>query len=174
MRTIQCLFVVPLFVFAAGVAAQTGQQTETDSFQVRIAVQGTCTVLTTTDIDFGTQVPNAGVHDQTGTVRVQCTKDTPFTLGLNGGSTTGNVSARAMVNTPIPPATPVQIPYTLSRDSYGGAIWGNDATANWYVGTGNGLGANFEIPLTVYARATLTGNEPAGAYADTVTATLTY
>lgn len=151
---------------SGGVMAQT--QTITDTFQVRINVQGTCVVLTTTDIDFGTQVPTAGSHDQTGTIRVQCTRDLPFTLGLNGGTTTGDVNARAMVN-----ATGVQIPYTLRQNAAGGGVWGNDST-NWYSGTGLGLGSAFEIALTVHARATLAGSEPAGAYLDTVTATLTY
>jgi len=152
---------------AAGpVAAQN--QTMSDTFQVRIDVQGTCVVLTTTDIDFGTQVPTAGSHDRTGTIRVQCTRDLPFALGLNGGSTTGDVNARAMVN-----ATGVRIPYSLRRDSTEGAVWGNDGTT-WYTGTGLGLGSAFEIALTVYARATLAGNEPSGTYQDTVTATLTY
>ena len=158
---------------AASAAAQTSQ-TATDTFEVRIALQGTCTLLTASDIDFGTQVPSAGTHDQAGTINVQCTRDTPFTLGLDGGTTTGQINARAMVNTPVSPALPVQIPYTLSRDSFGGAIWGNDAGSNWYVGSGLGIGAAYNIALTVYGRATLAGNEPPGTYTDTVTATLTY
>jgi len=160
------LLAAALAFAAAPAFAQT--QTITDTFQVRIDVQGTCVVLTTTDIDFGTQVPTAGVHDQTGTIRVQCTRDLPFTLGLNGGSTTGDVNARAMAS-----SGGVQIPYTLRRGAATGAVWGNDSS-NWYTGTGLGLGSAFEIALTVHARATLAGNEPAGAYLDTVTATLTY
>lgn len=167
------VFLLLGFGAAGSVAAQTSQ-TVTDTFEVRIAIQGTCTLLTTSDIDFGTQVPTAGTHDQTGTINVQCTRDTPFTLGLDGGTTTSQVNARAMVNTPISPALPVQIPYTLSRDSFGGASWGNDAGTNWYVGTGLGIGSAYNIALTVYGRATLAGNEPPGTYTDTVTATLTY
>jgi len=163
----------PLWLLAAALASMSGaaraqSQTVTDTFQVRISVQGTCLVLSTTDIDFGTQVSTTGSFSQTGTIRVQCTRDLPFTLGLNGGSTTGDVNARAMVN-----AGGVQIPYTLRRGAAAGSIWGNDSS-NWYAGTGLGLGSAFEIALTVYATATLAGNEPAGAYADTVTATLTY
>ena len=41
-------------------------------------------------------------------------------------------------------------------------------------GTGLGLGSAYQINHTVYARATLVGNKPAGNYTDTVTATLTF
>jgi spore coat protein U-like protein len=155
-------------LFAAGSAASAQTQQMTDTFQVRINVQGTCAVLTATDIDFGAQISGAGTHDQTGTIRIQCTKDLPFTLGLDGGSTTGDVNARAMIS-----AAGVQIPYTLRQGSGSGTLWGNDSS-NWFIGTGLGLGSAFELALTVHARATLTGNEPAGTYEDTVTATLTY
>ncbi|AJP59388.1 spore coat protein U [Pandoraea vervacti] len=155
-----------LFVIAGSALPQT--QTLTDTFQVRINIQGTCLVLTSTDVDFGTHVPSAGSHSQTGTIRVQCTKDLPFSVGLDGGTTNADVNARAMVN-----GTGVKIPYTLRRNSPTGPIWGNDSS-NWQTGVGQGLGSAYEISLTVYAQATLTGNEPSGAYSDTVTATLTY
>lgn len=155
-------------LLATGGLAQAQSQAVTDSFQVRINVQGTCRALTATDIDFGTQVPVAGSYTQTGTIRLQCTRDLPFQLGLDGGTTTGDVNARAMVN-----ATGVRIPYALRRDSPSGPIWGNDSTS-WYTGSGLGLGPAYEIVLTVYAEATMNGNEPAGTYQDTVLATLTY
>lgn len=160
-------------LMAGALMLSTGQawaqsQAITDTFEVRINVQGTCTVLTATDIDFGTQVSTVGTYDQTGTIRVQCTKDLPFTLGLDGGSTASDVNARAMVN-----ATGIRIPYTLRRTAANGPVWGNDSS-NWHAGTGLGLGTSYEVALTVYARATLAGTEPAGAYLDTVTATLTY
>ncbi len=159
-----------LIAFAGAARAQSPI---TDTFEVRMDVVGTCSVLTATDIDFGTQVSTAGTRDQQGTISVQCTKDTPFTLGLDGGTTTGQVNARAMTNTPIAPAQPVQIAYSLSRDAFGGSAWGNDS-GNWYEGRGAGLGSAYAINIDVYGRATLVGNEPAGTYRDTVTATLTY
>ncbi|WP_222615741.1 Csu type fimbrial protein [Dyella telluris] len=151
----------------SGGDALAQQTTTTNTFQVRIGILGTCNVLTPTDIDFGTHVPSVGTHDQTGTIDVQCTKDTPFTLGLDGGTTNGNVNARAMTN------GTVKIAYTLAHDAAKTQLWGNDAS-NWYSGTGLGLGSAYNIALTVYARATIAGNEPPGTYTDTVTATLTY
>lgn len=145
-------------------------QPVTDTFQVQITIQGTCTVLTTTDINFGTQTPtgNADAYNQTGSIGVQCTNGLDFTVGLDGGSTTGNVTGRAMLG-----PNSGQIPYSLSSISYGGSNWGN-SSPSWYSGTGLGLGPSYEIAIPVYARATLQGNELAGTYRDTVTATLTF
>lgn len=160
-----------LLAVAGSAAAQPSQVT--DTFEVRMDVVGTCSVLNASDIDFGAQVSTAGTHDQRGTISVQCTRDTPFTLGLDGGTTTGQVNARAMTNTPVPLTPPVHIAYSLSRDTLGGSVWGNDSS-NWYVGRGRGLGSAYAIDIDVYGRATLVGDEPAGTYRDTVTATLTY
>jgi spore coat protein U-like protein len=165
--------ILALMCLLPSASALAQSSVDTQAFEVRMDVAGTCAILTASDIDFGSQTSTAGTRDQQGTLSVQCTKDTAFTLGLDGGTTTGQVSARAMTNSPIPPAQPVQIAYTLSRDAFGGSVWGNDS-ANWYVGRGLGLGSAYAIDIDVYARATLVGNEPAGAYRDTVTATLTY
>ena len=143
-------------------------QVETDTFLVTITIQGTCLIASASDIDFGAQLSSPGTHSQTGLIQVQCTKDLEFTLGLDGGTTTGDVNARAMVN-----ATDVRIPYTLRRESPTGPNWGNDpATA--YSGTGLGIGSEYAIDVTVYAQAVVAGTEPVGTYTDTVTATLTY
>lgn len=145
-------------------------QPVTDTFQVLITISGTCNVLTTTDINFGTQTPSTGSdsYNQTGSIGVQCTNGLDFHVGLDGGTTTGNVTGRAMLG-----PNNVQIPYSLSSISYGGSNWGN-SSPSWYSGTGLGLGSSYEIAIPVYARATLQGNELAGTYRDTVTATLTF
>lgn len=165
-RLLPVLLCGPLL--AASGLAQSQARVATDSFQVRIDVQGSCSVVTASDIYFGDQASGVGSYTQTGTIKVQCTKDLPFYLGLDGGTTTGMVDARAMGN-----GAGVQIPYTLSRGGAGGQNWGNDA-GSWYAGSGGGLGSQFEISLTVFASATLAGDEPPGTYVDMVTATLTY
>lgn len=165
-RLLPVLLCGPLL--AASGLAQSQARVATDSFQVRIDVQGSCSVVTASDIYFGDQVSGVGSHTKNGTIKVQCTKDLPFSLGLNGGTTTGTVEARAMTN-----GAGVQIPYTLSREGVDGPNWGN-ASGSWYAGFGDGLGSQFEITLTVFARATLAGDEPPGTYVDMVTATLTY
>ncbi|MCC8401576.1 spore coat protein U domain-containing protein [Paraburkholderia sp. MMS20-SJTN17] len=158
------LAIAALAAIAASAQAQT---TATTTFQVRITIQGTCLISSATDIDFGTQLSAASTYSQTGTINVQCTNGLPFTLGLNGGTVTGDVNARAMEST-----AGTRIPYTLSHDSTG-TNWGNDAPS-WYSGTGTGIGPGYNIPLTVYATATVGGTEPVGQYLDTVTATISY
>jgi len=167
MRAFKSLLILS-FLAAAGLSGNAAAQsaTRTDDFEVRITIQGTCTVLTASDIDFGTTTPIAGTRNQTGAINVQCTNGTPYSLGLDGGNA-DDVANRRMSN------GPVEIPYTLSSVSAGGSVWGNDAS-NWVSGNGAGVGAAYEIEHEVYAQATLTGNEPAGTYTDTVTATLTY
>ncbi|MBB5415893.1 spore coat protein U-like protein [Paraburkholderia atlantica] len=150
-------------------ASSQAQTTATGTFQVRITIQGTCLIASTTDIDFGAQLSAATTYTQTGTIQVQCTNGLPFTLGLDGGTVTGDVNARAMQAT----AGTTQIPYTLRRDSPTGTNWGNTAPS-WYTGTGTGIGSDYTISLTIYAAATVGGTEPAGQYLDTVTATITY
>lgn len=161
------LLVLALCCVTGAASAQT--QTEDTTFQVRVAIQGSCQIISATDIDFGAQRAAAGaVLSQTGTIQVQCTKDLPFTLGLDGG-TSGSPTARVMTNA----TTGTTIPYTLSQDAGGTSNWGNSAPS-WYSGTGLGIGSEYTIGLTVYGKAVLAGNEPVGSYVDTITATVTY
>lgn len=167
-RAFRSLVAVGLFV-ASGWA--NAQSTLTDQFDVRITIEGTCTVLTATDIDFGTQVSAAGTHQQSGSIAVQCTNGLPFQLGLNGGES-GTETARVMRGPR--PATSASIPYTLSAFAFGGSNWGSVETGTAYSGSGQGLGSAFEVLIPVYAEATLVGSEPVGTYQDTVTATLSF
>lgn len=146
---------------------------KTDSFEVMISIQATCTVVVADDINFGTQFSTPGPIDQTGNINVWCTRGTEFQLGLDGGTTNQDVNNRAMTNLPSGGEGAVKIPYTLSYDSFDGNNWGN-SSGSWFVGTGAGLGGSDAVSVPVYARATLSGQEPAGVYSDTVTATLTY
>lgn len=153
-----------------GLSALGQAQPVTETFQVLITINGTCAVLTTTDINFGTKTPSGGadVYNQAGSIGVQCTNGLDFNVGLDGGSTKQDVDNRAMLG-----PNNMEISYTLSSSSYGGSNWGN-SSPSWYSGTGLGLGSSYEITIPVYARATLQGNEPAGTYRDTVTATLSF
>lgn len=150
------------------IPAQAQTNTATDNFQVRMQILGVCQISSITDIDFGSQLSGANTYSQTGTIQVQCTNGLPFTLGLDGGTVTGDVDNRAMAS-----AGGTRIPYTLRQDSPTGPNWGNDP-ATWVSGTGAGIGGTYAINFTVYAQATVAGTEPASQYLDTVTATITY
>ena len=154
---------------AAGFAGNANAVDLTDNFEVRITIQETCNVLTASDIDFGSTIPTAGGQvDRTGTINVNCTNGTDYTLSLSGGGS-GDTSARRMVG---PSST--NISYQLYQDAGRSDVWGLAADGEQVDGTGLGLGSAYQINHTVYARATLVGNEPAGNYTDTVTATLTF
>jgi spore coat protein U-like protein len=169
MSGLRCLSqAVAATALAAAAATAWGQGTTSSPIQVRIDIQGSCLIASVQDIDFGSQLAAASTHTQTGTIQVQCTNGLPFNLGLDGGTVTGDVAARAMES-----GAGTRIPYSLRRDSPTGTNWGNTAPS-WHTGTGLGLGAAYNIPLTVYAEATVAGTEPVGTYLDTVTATITY
>ena len=111
-----------------------------------------------------------GNVDQTTTLSVKCTKNSPYTVGLNAGVTTGStIAARPMANGADTMA------YQLYTDSARTTVWGNSATApTWVSGTGAGLGT--AQVLTVYGRvATGQTNLAVGSYAETtMTVTVTY
>jgi spore coat protein U-like protein len=153
----------------AGFAGNANAANLTDTFEVKIKILETCSVLTASDIDFGSTIPTAGGQiDRTGTINVQCTNGTDYTLALNGGGGS-DTAARRMVG---PGAS--TIGYQLFQDTGRSSVWGTVADGEQVDGVGNGLGTTYQNSHTVYARAFLVGNEPAGDYTDTVTATLTF
>lgn len=154
---------------AAGFAGTANAAPLTDTFEVKIKILETCNVLTASDIDFGSTIPTAGGQvDQTGTINVQCTNGTDYTLALNGGGN-GDTAARRMVG-----PSAATISYQLFQDAGHSNVWGTVADGEQVDGIGSGLGTTYQNSHTVHARAFLVGNEPAGDYADTVTATLTF
>lgn len=157
-------------VLAAGIAAPA-QAAESADFKVLIDIDASCDVVSTQNIDFDTQFANAGTLNATGEVVVQCTNGQAYDVQLDGGGS-NDVSARRMVN-----ATGTDsVAYQLYQDAGRSDIWGQTDGTDTVTGTGTGYGsgATFDRVHTVYAQATLVGDELAGAYEDTVTATVTF
>jgi spore coat protein U-like protein len=159
-------------LLAAGlIAATTGAfaTLATTTFQVTANVAAQCNV-TTADLGFGAVDPLGGNVDQTTTVTVKCTKNSPYTVGLNAGTTTGaTIAQRLMANGSD------TMDYNLYTNAARSTIWGNSATApTWVTGTGAGLGT--AQVLTVYGRVpTGQTNLAVGSYTEaTVTVTVTY
>lgn len=140
---------------------------DSTSFAVKLTVTSTCDIssVPATDIDFSSHSSTATNVDSTGTLTVNCTNGTPYTIGLNDGAHENNGS-RHMAGQDAQ-NTGVYVPYQLYTDSGRSVAW-ND-TSNTYGGTGTGA----EQALTVYARVAAM-NVSAGDYLDTVTATITY
>lgn len=149
-----------------GFAGQAQAQSMTETFQVSITVEGTCTALTASDINFGSA--SIGEVDQTGSISVRCSTAHPYSLQLDGGNS-GDSHARRMER---PDQGRGVVNYQLSAVSHGGPVWGDVQRSDLVYGTGAGL--NTDRVHVVYGRATLTGQEQVGDYSDTITATLSF
>jgi spore coat protein U-like protein len=119
-------------------------------------------MVTATNLAFGTYLATA-TSTSTSTISVTCTNTTPYNVGLSGGAS-GNVAARTMIN-----GTHV-LKYSLFQKSTYTTNWGNTVGTDTEAGTGNGL----VQPLTVYGQLLSGQFVQAGAYSDTITATVTY
>jgi spore coat protein U domain-containing protein, fimbrial subunit CupE1/2/3/6 len=139
--------------------------TATSTFGVTLAITAQCVINSTATLNFGSSgVINAN-HDTNSPLVVQCTNTTPYTVALDKGTTTGaTITQRKLAN------GAATINYNLYTDSPGGTLWGDGTTGVTLAGTGNGAAQTINIFGRVPAQTT-----PApGAYADTVTITVTY
>ncbi|AKC87505.1 Csu type fimbrial protein [Pseudoxanthomonas suwonensis] len=132
--------------------------------EVSATFANTCYISTATDMDFGAVVSLAGNRDQTSTVSVRCPIGTNYRIALNyGGHSTGG-TVRRMLG---PGGN--YLTYQLYRNAGRTQIWGN-TNSNDVSDTGNNAIQSF----TVYGRVPAQAAGSAGAYADTITVTLTY
>jgi spore coat protein U-like protein len=164
-RARRALLAAALTAWLPGTMAATA----TTTFQVTANVPTQCTIAAL-DLAFGAVDPLGADVDQTTSLTVRCTKNTPYTVGLNGGTTAGaTIAQRLMANGAD------TMNYNLFTDALRTAVWGNSAVApTWVSGTGAGLGT--AQVLTVYGRVpTGQTNLAAGSYAETaITVTVTY
>ena len=163
-------------IFAASIAASlfavvggTQAATTATTFGVSATVLTNCTVSATA-LNFGTYSPGAGALSVNTPISVRCTRGTPFTVALNGGTTAGgNIAQRLMTN-----GTDT-LQYNMYTSAAFATVFGDGTTGSTGAGTGNGLGT----PVTV----TVFGNLPdsatnqtvsSGAYSDLINVTVTY
>lgn len=156
---------------AAGALAPAHAADNMD-FQVLIDIDASCDVTSTDDVDFSNNLATPGTVSATGEVVVQCTRNAPYNIQLDGGQHSGNdINARQMQHTNGVDT----IAYQLYQAA-GGAVWGQTDGVDTVTGTGTGFGtgAAYDHAHAVHAVATLVGTELAGSYADTVKATVTF
>ena len=172
MKSIATLKNMQRALLAAGlIAATTGAfaATTTTTFQVTANVAAQCNI-SALNLGFGAVDPIGPNVDQTTTVTVKCTKNSPYTVGLNAGTSTGaTIAQRLMANGAD------TMNYNLYTDAARSTVWGNSAVApTWVSGTGAGLGT--AQVLTVYGRVpTGQTNLAVGTYTETaITVTVTY
>ena len=129
----------------------------------------TADVLTTCNIDannlhFGNYTGTE--LDVTTTLAATCSTGVPYTIGLNPGTSTGaTVTTRKMTG----PGTDL-LAYGLFQDAGHTQNWGETIGADTAAGTGTGSAQT----LTVFGRLPASQFVGPGAYADTITATLTF
>lgn len=139
--------------------------TATGTLNLSITVAATCTVVSATAIDFGSVIGIANNIDQTSTLTVNCSSNTPYNVGLGLGSGSGaTYSSRKMSN------ANGAVNYSLYRDSSRSQVWGDTVGTDTVAGTGTGANQT----LTIYARTPPQSLPPPGTYADAVTVTINY
>jgi spore coat protein U-like protein len=148
----------------------TQAATTTTTFQVSATVLKACAVSATA-LAFGNYTPGLGDVTNTSTINVNCTKTTPFTVALNGGTTAGGtVAQRLMANG----ANTLQ--YNLFTTGTWTTVFGDGSgTSVTQAGTGTGLASS--VALTVFGQLKDNATNQAavpGAYTDTIQVTVTY
>jgi spore coat protein U-like protein len=166
------LMIAAGFVTSLLVVGVANAATQTTTFQVTATVVANCKIVSAGTVAFGNYSPTAGDVSATSDIVVRCSKNAPYTLGLNGGTTTGGtVAQRLMANG----ANTLQ--YNLYKEVAYTNVWGNTAGSDTVSGTGAGLGVPNAITHTVYGLLpdnAFNQDVAVGSYSDTVTATLTY
>ncbi len=171
-QTLRKLTLASAVALAAGWGAQVQAATTTDSLAVSADVTVNCTIASTALAfgDYDSIVANSTTDlDGTGAVTVTCTNGSAVAITLGQGadpdaSSTDAAPLRRLLN-----GTTNYLSYSLFSDSGRTTVWGNDATVDKET---TGTGAAEEH--TVYGRVDAGQNQPAGAYADTVVATVTF
>ncbi len=125
-------------------------------------------IASATELNFGSTATLASAIDQTSSISLSCPGSTSWRIGLNNGANASGTQRR-MTN-----GTSNYIAYELYRDSARTQRWGNDTAGGTDTASGSGSGQANPTMLTVYGRVAAQAAQPPGAYADTVTVTLTY
>jgi spore coat protein U-like protein len=154
---------IGVFALLAGGLARAA--TSTASMLVTANVPTTCSV-SAAPLPFGLYSLVTPATANTA-IAVLCSAGTPYSVGLDAGTGAGaSGTTRAMTQV----AGAASLAYNLYSDNAMSTPWGGTVGINTVAGIGTGSGQT----LTVYGRIAAGQNVPVGAYADTVTVTLTY
>ncbi|WP_224242344.1 Csu type fimbrial protein [Hyalangium gracile] len=152
--------------FLLGSSALAG--TATANMSVSATVSNSCTISTTA-LAFGAFSPTSGQPGNgTSSVSVTCTQDAPLSIMLGEGSYADAASS---------PDAPLRrmnfgtsyLNYELYQDAALTTLWGDSSNS----GKGS-IGTGSAENHTVYAKIPSGQNVPAGAYADTLLATVSF
>jgi spore coat protein U domain-containing protein, fimbrial subunit CupE1/2/3/6 len=157
---------------AAALAAGVAQAatTTTTTFAVTATVLSTCSASAAT-LAFPNYTPGGGPQIGNTTISVKCTKNTPFTVALNVGSTTGDAFTQRLMASG---ANTLQ--YNLFTTAALATVFG-DGTPGSQTVTGTGLGVATAAAVQVFGQLPDSATNQAavaGSYSDTITVTVTY
>jgi len=148
------------------IAASSSAATKSANFQVLATIVSDCSVVSASNIDFGSVGVMTNDLDTTSTVTLVCTPGTAYTLSLDPGTGTGStITDRRMAS-----AGGGSLKYQLFRNPARTQNWGNTPGTDTQGGTGTGS----NVPYTIYARLPAQATPEVGSYTSTVTATVTY
>jgi spore coat protein U-like protein len=140
--------------------------TATTVFTVSANIVGACTQISASPISFGNvTTPIPVVPPLAATVSITCNTGTNFSISLDSPSRSIGGSYYAMTNT-----TGGALKYTITIPT-GGTLWGTGPGTGQVAGTGTGASQSFTGQAYILDGQT---SIPAGAYADQITATITF
>ncbi|MGH8821322.1 MAG: Csu type fimbrial protein [Rhodoferax sp.] len=173
MRPIAWLAMTALIVWTA--AAHAGPVAAT--FRIQMTITTSCAMTAPpADIDLGAVAAKSGTVNVNGgnTIKVNCTKNTPFFIGL--APSNGNRNGQGTMHGALAGNTD-KVPYRLYSNAALTRAWGNTATSarrgNGMAGTGAGMAAADAVSFPAYAKVTNVNFRP-DHYADTVTVRVQY
>jgi spore coat protein U-like protein len=153
-----------LALLAASPACAAGSTST--QFNVTATVLSSCGV-SASDLAFGNYAASSGTATTASTaLSITCTSALPYTIALDGGTTTSSVTARAMADSGAH-----QLTYGLYTSNAYSTAWG-DGTGGTSTVAGTGSGAVQSV--TVYGRIPAAQFVAAGSYTDRVTVTVNY
>lgn len=159
-----------------GMSASASAVTTTAQFQVLITITKSCTVVAGagSNINLGSVPSSATNTTGNSTISVNCSRLTPYYIGLAPVSTASTTGAGTMASSTAPAVNLDKVPYQLSSTpGPAGTVWGNTATAT-AVGNGvAGIGTGLAQSIPVYSTAP-SADFSADSYADTVTVNVNY
>jgi spore coat protein U-like protein len=151
--------------YKGSTACPTGSKTTTGGSTVwNATILSNCSV-SATGVNFGSSGPITSNVDAAGTVTVQCTNSTPYTVALNGGSSGASDPTKRKMSKAAETIT-----YGLYQNSARSQAWGSTVGTNTVAGTGTGSNQ----ALTVYGRVASQTTPSPGTYTDSVIVTVTY
>jgi len=170
LRTLRLAALSAFAIGATTVGIDAYAGTATSNLSVGATVAANCSI-TTTAVSFGSYDPvsaNAAADlDATGAVNVNCTSGSAATITLGQGSNADSGSTDAAPVRRMKDGATNYLAYQLYSDSGRSAVWEN-VTGVSHTGTGAA------VAVSVYGRVTAAQNVPAGTYADTVVATVSF